>query len=153
MALLNRLKKKTKKEKATPQKTKERPELELTAEEPKKEKGQKAALKKVRPKIDKKLAAQAYGVVKEPHITEKATSLTDQNKYVFRISPKANKIEVKKAIEALYETKVARVHIIHSAAKKRRLGRTEGWRGGLKKGFKKAIVTLEKGEKIELLPR
>ncbi len=42
---------------------------------------------------------------------------------------------------------------MHVSPKKRRLGRHEGWRGGLKHGSKKAIVTLKKGEKIELLPR
>jgi len=43
--------------------------------------------------------------------------------------------------------------MVHTAPKKRRLGRHQGWRHGLKKGFKKTIVTLKKGDKIELLPR
>ncbi|MBU1289669.1 50S ribosomal protein L23 [Patescibacteria group bacterium] len=98
-----------------------------------------------------KKVVSAYRVIKEPHITEKASYLGEQNKYAFKIYPKANKSEVKKAVEALYGTKVEKVNIIHSAPKKRRVGRSEGWRGGLKKGFKKAIVTLKKGEKIEIV--
>jgi len=104
-------------------------------------------------KSSKEQLIQAYQVIKEPHITEKANFLAEQDKYVFKVFKQANKTEVKKAIEALYGVKVERVHMIHSAAKRRRLGRHEGWRQGLKKGFKKAIVTLRQGDKIELLPR
>lgn len=96
---------------------------------------------------------QIYQFIKEPQITEKSTFLTEQDKYVFKVSPKTNKVEAKKAVEALYGVKVKEVNIVHLPSKQRRLGRTQGWRHGLKKGFKKAIVTLEKGEKIELLPR
>lgn len=96
---------------------------------------------------------QAYRIVQRPHITEKATLLAEKGKYVFRVSRSANKPEIKKAIESLYEVKVNRVHLIHVAAKQRRLGRSQGWQGGLKKGFKKAIVSLAPGEKIELLPK
>jgi len=99
------------------------------------------------------MAFDIYKIIKEPHITEKAGILADQNKYVFKVYPRANKVEVKKAIEALYRVKVDKVHMVHSAPKKRRLGRHQGWRQGLKKGFKKAIVSLKKGDKIELLPR
>jgi len=95
----------------------------------------------------------AYSVIKEPCITEKASFLAEQNKYVFKIYPNVNKIEIKKAIELIYNTKVEKVNVIHASPKKRRLGRREGWRGGLKCGFRKAIITLKKGEKIELLPR
>ncbi len=146
MALLDRFKKKTKKEEVQQiEKPKEKEKKKADqSEKPKKEKIQKVIGKKV---------PQAYRIIKEPHITEKAGFLADQNKYVFRVFPKANKIEIKKVIEALYGVKVEKVHLIHSAPKKRRLGRSEGWRHGLKRGFKKAIVTLAKGEKIELLPK
>jgi len=107
----------------------------------------------VEKKIVKRQVPGAYRIIRKPHITEKATLLTDQNKYIFKVSPKANKVEVRKIIEALYGVKVEKVNLIHIAPKKRRLGRTEGWRHGLKKGFKKAIVTLAKGEKIELSPK
>ena len=139
MALLDRFKKKEKKEKKP---IKQGPVLEKKEEKP------KAVKKNVR-----KTPAGVYQIIREPHITEKATWLVDQNKYVFKVYPKANKVEVKKAIEALYGVKVEKVHMIHSAPKRRRLGRYQGWRGGLKKGFKKAIVTLKQGEKIELLAR
>ncbi len=111
-------------------------------------------LKQEKPKIIiKKKDLQIYKVIKEAHITEKAGILAEQGKYVFRIYPKANKIEIKKAIESLYDVKVDKVNIVHSAPKKRRLGRHQGWRHGLKKGFKKAIVSLKEGEEIELLPK
>ena len=104
-------------------------------------------------KANIKKTVSAYNVIKEPCITEKASFLAEQNKYVFKIYPNVNKIEIKKAIELIYNTKVEKVNVIHASPKKRRLGRREGWRGGLKCGFRKAIITLKKGEKIELLPR
>ncbi len=104
-------------------------------------------------KLSDKNTVQAYQVIKEAHITEKACFLNEQNKYVFKVYPSANKTEVKKAVEALYDTKVKNVHIVRSAPKRRRLGRVQGWKGGLKRGFKKAIVTLKEGEKIELLAK
>ena len=111
-------------------------------------------IKQKSPKIiNKKKDVQIYRQIKEAHITEKAGILTEQGKYVFRVYPKANKTEIKKAIESLYDVEVDRVNIIHSAPKKRRLGRHQGWRHGLKKGFKKAIVNLKEGEKKELLPK
>ena len=146
MALLDRFKKKTKKEEVQ--------QIEKPEEKEKERAGQKERPKKEKPqKVVGKKVPQAYRIIKEPHITEKASFLADQNKYVFKVSFKANKVEIKKVIEALYGVKVEKVHLIHSAPKKRRLGRSEGWRHGLKRGFKKAIITLAKGEKIELLPK
>jgi large subunit ribosomal protein L23 len=91
----------------------------------------------------------------EPHqliqtitFTEKATILSEKyGKYVFRVSPSANKIEIKKAIESLFGKTVVDVNTSNYAGKKRRerrvdAGRTAHW--------KKAIVTLKAGEKIEL---
>ena len=138
MALLDKLKRKTKKD---------------TVEKKEKEKPEEKEKVVVEKKVVKKQVSGAYRIIKEPLITEKATFLTDQNKYVFKVSFKANKVEIKKIIEALYGVKVEKVHLIHSAPKKRRLGRSEGWRHGLKRGFRKAIITLAKGEKIELLPK
>lgn len=113
----------------------------------------KKALNKPIRVVNKKQTLQAYKVIKGPHITEKATWLADQNKHVFKVYNSANKIEVKKAIETLYGVKVDNVRMIHSAPKKRRLGKHEGWRKGLKQGFKKAVVTLKKGQKIEVSPK
>ncbi len=91
----------------------------------------------------------ASKVLKEPHITEKATRLIEGNQYVFKVYPKVNKFEVKKAIEALYKVKVEDVRMINIPRKRKRLGRFEGWR----KGYKKAIVKLAPGHHIEILPK
>lgn len=88
-------------------------------------------------------------ILKSPHITEKATDLAKKNQYVFKIWPKTNKIEVKKAIEDLYKVDVLSVKIINIPRRKRKLGKISGWR----KGYKKAIVKIKPGQKIEVLPR
>jgi len=148
MSLLDRFRKKEKKKIEKIEKKKEKlvPRADTGL-------GEKPEKKKETVKLSGKNTVLAYQVIKEPHITEKAGSLGEQNKYVFKVYPNANKMEVKKAVEALYNTKVKNVNMIHSAPKRRRLGRAQGWRGGLKRGFKKAIVTLKEGEKIELLAR
>lgn len=99
------------------------------------------------PKVKKK--REAWKVLKAPQITEKATDLTKENQYVFKVYPKTNKIEIKKAIEDLYGVNVVGVKIIKVPPKRRRLGKISGWR----KGYKKAIVKIKKGQKIEVLPR
>jgi large subunit ribosomal protein L23 len=96
----------------------------------------------------KALSGMAYKVIVAPHITEKTTGDNVNNKYTFKIFPKANKIEVKKAIESLYGVKVESVHVINAAAKSRRRGNKYGY----KSGYKKAIVLLKEGYKIDLLP-
>ena len=87
----------------------------------------------------------------KPLYTEKIASLQDDlNKYAFRVDVKANKIEIKKAVEAKFEVKVKSVRTMVVTGKKRqqmtRGGRTEGPRAS----WKKAIVTLESGHKLEL---
>jgi len=91
----------------------------------------------------------AYMVLKKPRITEKGKYFEEQRKYVFEVFKNTNKIDVKKSIEDVYNVKVEKVNIINIPRKKRRLGRTEGW----KKGFKKAMITLKEGNKIEIAPR
>lgn len=106
--------------------------------------------KTILPKEARKIVVgESYRILKAPHITEKATALVESNQYVFKVYPRANKIEVKKAVSHLYGVDVISVRIINVLAKKRRLGKILGE----KKGFKKAIVTIKKGQKIELLPR
>ena len=78
--------------------------------------------------------------------------LTEANQYVFNVFPKANKIEIKRAVEKLYNVTVERVRVINIPPKKRRLGRTEGFRKGLKTGYRKAIVALQKGQTIDTMP-
>jgi large subunit ribosomal protein L23 len=100
------------------------------------------------PKKEVKVS-EVYRILRAPHITEKATALAGKNQYVFKVWPKANKTEIKKAIESLYEVDVLDIKIINIPAKRRRLGRISGWR----KGYKKAIVRIKEGQKIEVLPR
>lgn len=88
-------------------------------------------------------------VLIEPHITEKATSLQKQNQYTFKVLKRATKNEIKKAVEDLFGVHVASVRIINIPPKKKRFGRKEG----KKTGFKKAIVKVKEGEKIEILPK
>jgi len=127
-------------------KTKKEPEKkEIKKVEEKKEAVKEEAKMPAR-KVEKKQFSNAWRILKSPHITEKATSLAAQNKYIFKVMPKANKIEIKKAIQDLYGVKVKDVNLINIPKKRRRLGRTEGWRAG----YKKAIVTLAEGEKIEI---
>jgi large subunit ribosomal protein L23 len=92
---------------------------------------------------------EAWKVLKSPSITEKATDLVKQNQYAFKVWKNANKIEIGKAIEDIYGVDVMSVRIINIPSKKRRLGKTSG----LKKGYKKAMVKIKGGQKIEVLPR
>lgn len=98
------------------------------------------------PSLPKGGDAHSYQVVVSPHITEKGTIISGYNQYIFRIADGANKIEVKRAIANLYKVEVAKVHILYAQSKSRRVGKTEG----RKSGFKKAIVTLKEGSKIDL---
>jgi len=96
-----------------------------------------------------KVIGEAWKILKTPQVTEKATELAKKNQYVFKVWPRANKVEIKKAIEDIYGVDVVSVKIIKVPRKRRRLGRISGWR----KGYKKAIVKIKEGQKIEVLPR
>ncbi len=83
-------------------------------------------------------------------VTEKAERLrTDSHKYTFRVSREANKIDIRRAIEKLFKVHVADVHVMNQLGKMRRMGRYQGRRPD----WKKAIVTVKKGESIEALER
>ena len=86
-------------------------------------------------------------VLKRPMITEKSTLLQEQNKYVFEVMPKANKPQVREAIERAFEVKVLNVNMTMNAGELHRL-RNGRWRK--KPGIKKAIVTLAPGDTIQL---
>lgn len=96
--------------------------------------------------VSKSQFNSAYPILISPHVTEKATAASGENSYIFKVYPRANKTEIKKAIQYFYKVKVIGVRIINIAAKKRRLGRTRGW----KHGYKKAIVRIRKDQKIDL---
>lgn len=87
-----------------------------------------------------------YGILKSPHITEKSSIAITKGAYVFKVRPDANKIMVKNAIKDLYGAKTRKINIINIHSRKRFI---KGKRGS-SPGFKKAIVYLEKGEKIEV---
>ncbi|MBI2670233.1 MAG: 50S ribosomal protein L23 [Candidatus Yanofskybacteria bacterium] len=91
--------------------------------------------------------AHSYRVVLSPHISEKGTVLGEQNKYIFKVTENANKIDIKKAVGNLYKVEVAEVRVLHMPSKHRQVGRHEG----RKPGFKKAIVTLKEGSKIDIV--
>ena len=84
--------------------------------------------------------------IKNPIITEKATILSEQNKTVFKVHNKANKKTIKKNIEKLFKVSVIKVNIINRKAK----FKIKQGRKSYKTGYKKAIVTLKKGQSIDL---
>lgn len=88
----------------------------------------------------------AFRVLVKPLVTEKATELVSQNKYSFVVSREANKIEVTKAVYAVYGVKPVSVNVISMKGKAVTRGRIKGKR----KDWKKAIVTLKKGESIKI---
>jgi len=125
-------------------------EEERRQEEIKSVKKPKEIKKEVVPKKEKRtVIGEAYRIIGAPRVTEKATDLAKGNQYVFRVFAKANKTEIKKAVEDLYNVDVLNVEIIRVPRKRRRLGRISGWR----KGYKKAIIRIKEGQKIEVLPR
>ena len=86
-----------------------------------------------------------YEVLRRPLITEKSTELQTKNKYAFEIANEANKPMVKQAVEAAFKVKVTGVNVITVPGKTRRVGR----RQVQTRSWKKAIVTLHAGDKIE----
>ena len=91
-------------------------------------------------------ALHPYQVIVRPLITEKATILAGENKYVFEVVQRANKRQIRGAIELAFNVHVTKVNTMNMRGKKRRVGskiaRTPDW--------KKAIVTLVEGDKIQL---
>jgi large subunit ribosomal protein L23 len=86
-------------------------------------------------------------IIRIPLVSEKSTSMRiNENKYVFKVDKKANKLEIKRAIEELFKVEVEDVATMMMHGKPKRLGRFEGRRPD----WKKAIVRLKKGETIEL---
>ena len=89
-----------------------------------------------------------HSIIKKMLLTEKGTRLTEkENKYLFRVDGSANKIEIKQAVEKQFGVKVAKVNTMNRPGKNKRLrtmtyGKTSEW--------KRAVVTLKPGEKIEL---
>ena len=87
-----------------------------------------------------------YDKIISPIVTEKSTNISEQNKIVFKVPYKANKKNLKKNIEKIFKVNVTKVNIIN---KKSRIKVTRGKKVKVK-GFKKAIITLKKGQNIDL---
>ena len=81
-----------------------------------------------------------------PHITEKSTNLSEQNKIIFKVPNRANKINLKKNIEKIFKVNVTKINIIN----KRTRIKTSNRRSKKILGYKKAIVTIKKGQNIDL---
>ena len=81
-----------------------------------------------------------------PNITEKSTSLSDFNKVVFKVNNGANKASIKKSIEKIFKVNVIKINTINIKGKTKLIRN----RKAFKSGYKKAIVTLKKGQKIDL---
>lgn len=90
----------------------------------------------------------SYSVLAAPMLTEKGTAMKEtDNKVMFKVAKDANKIEIKRAVEEIFKVKVERVATINYKGKLKRFGRFEGKRSD----WKKAIVTLKKGEKLDFI--
>ena len=85
-------------------------------------------------------------ILKAPVITEKSENARNEGKYTFKVDPRANKIEIKEAIEKIFNVKVKAIRTLNVKPKKRRVGRYTG----LTNRYKKAIVTLAEGQTIDL---
>ena len=87
-----------------------------------------------------------YEILVRPLITEKTMKLVDEGKYTFEVKQGANKVEVKKAVEELFNVKVVAVNMMNTQRKRRRVGKYEG----LRPAVQKAIVTLAEGQKLDV---
>ena len=89
----------------------------------------------------------ASEIIKKPIITEKSMQLVEQeNKYTFAVDKRANKIQIKHAIEELFNVKVEKVNKINTLPKKKRVGQYQGFKAAVTK----AVVQLAQGDKIEI---
>ena len=87
-----------------------------------------------------------YDKLISPIVTEKSTNISEQNKIIFKVPSKANKKNLKKSIEKIFKVNVTKVNIIK---KKNRIKLTRGKKIKIR-GYKKAIITLKKGQNIDL---
>lgn len=86
-------------------------------------------------------------IIKAPVVTEKSANISaDSKKVVLKVSKDANKVQIRQAVEKAFDVKVTNVNTVNVRAKKKRVGRYEG----KTKAYKKAIVTLAEGSKLEL---
>ena len=91
-------------------------------------------------------ALHPYTVIVRPLVTEKSTVLAGFNKYAFEVAPHSNKVQIKEAVQVAFNVRVRGVNTANVRGKVRRFGRARS----VGRSWKKAIVTLEEGYKIEL---
>lgn len=132
MGLLDKLTGKTEEEKTKTSKKKEENVLDMVQEPADK------------PTILKDNTGLAHRILMHHHLSEKTNLFSSTGRYVFKVAKNANKIEVKKAVEKVYDVHVTKVNMVNVAGKSRRQGRTMG----RTQDWKKAIVTLKQGERI-----
>ncbi len=119
--------------------------------EPEMEQSAREIAKEEKPAISSQAPRHTFvRALSRPHVTEKAAALAQQNRYVFRVFPDATKNQIKQAVEQSYQVDVEKVWVMDVPAKKVRLGRK---REGVRQGYKKAIVKVKKGQKIEVLSK
>jgi large subunit ribosomal protein L23 len=88
-----------------------------------------------------------YDLLRKPHVTEKTSKLQElRNQFCFKVAREANKSELKKAIETLFQVKVEKINIVNQTGKLRR----QFGRPGRSQDWKKAVVTLRDGDTIEV---
>lgn len=113
---------------------------------PKAETKKPAPLLAAAPKGNTKNFAFGVGVIRGPHVTEKAAALSASRQYIFKVSDSANKPAIREAVAKRYGVEVTRVNVITVPSKTRRMGR----RIGKTPGYTKAVVTLREGQAIDL---
>ena len=87
-----------------------------------------------------------YDKIISPHVTEKSTNLSEQNKIIFKVPTGSNKKNLKKSIEKIFKVNVTKINIIN---KKSKIKLTRGKKVKIS-GYKKAIITIKKGQNIDL---
>lgn len=87
-------------------------------------------------------------LIKNPIISEKSTAMSADGKYVFLVEKRANASEIKKLVKSIYKVDVVRTNVINVPPKPKRYGRNLS----MKAGYKKVIVTLKEGQKMDILP-
>jgi large subunit ribosomal protein L23 len=88
-------------------------------------------------------------VIKNPIITEKATTMAANGTYLFLVRDTATKPEIEKAVRSMYKVEPTKVRIVNTKPKQKRLGSSLG----IRPGYKKAMVTLKSGQKLDILPQ
>lgn len=156
MGILNKIIKNSEEEKVDDKKTasvkkkdsnKDKEEKTVKSEKNNKGSVNKKSTGKIKKVSVDKMPNNYFDIIVKPHISEKTFNLSQENKYVFIVSDKSNKTEIKKAVKSIYGVSVISVNIINIHS---RIKRFRG-RMGLKSGYRKAMVKLAKGHKIDLM--